>query len=492
MAVLENNQMQVTTNIVDPPKETLTIYPVKDAYIDQENPVFSFGTTSDLLIRGSSTKADKAILSFQIPVFDQLVLDNMVSAELQFTFVEYLWRDTEMTLKLIEDDGWSETGTTWAGQPLEHTETYQTVTVKAGTSKFKYDVLPLIKELNGSSGTLAFSLSESNGDQDTYIHVGARERSTAASRPQINVVYEYFPDNYEIADLKGNVIVRRSTNAQLKANLSVIGGTKNADIPCSLTVNGYTGEDNGINVSLSVAAIKVSDLESTLTVQRYANANLPAKNFGVALYNDNADLAITDFKVIQYYEDIPSSLTIKQYRGTADLHVDFAIKKDTTKDLKASVIIRGRKDKAQLPCTFAVKKSVDYIPKKTSIDESTEISQEIKGLIKEASLPVTGLTVPLYGDNADITSSITVRPNGMGEITVSDFSVKGYHENADGIIAALKVKPHADITVNDFSVLKLAVAELKADMVTRPSWAKDLPTTLQVVKDPKKPYAFIM
>ena len=510
MAVLENNIMAVSTQVIDPPKETYTIYPTKDAYIDQENPVFSFGTTADLLIKSSSTKEDKAILSFIIPDFNEEGIDynSIINAKLWFSLAEYLWRDTKFILKTIEDDGWSETGTTWAGQPIEY-QTIKTVDVKAGTYKFVFDIYDLIIAAKGMRTVFAFSLSEDNGEQENYIHICAREKSVSSLRPQIICEYEYFPDNYDIADLKADLTVRKNKTAGLPSNLTVIGGVKNADIQGALTVKGYNNSYDGITASMYTAANGSAELQSDLTVQRYSKSDLPANDFKIKLYNTYKDLIVDNFNVIQYYGDIPVSMAIQKFHATEDLPVIFAIKKDAQKELTAFAIIKGHKNRSELKADMTVIKHVNKIPEKGlpdifnpdipvspdnpayNPDSPDYISPSVRRLIKESSLKAD-ITIPLHNNNAELATNIIVRPNGICEVSVSDFSVKGYHEDQDAILAKLKVKPHADIVTDNFYVLKTSKAELEASMITRPSWAHDLPATMRTVKDPRKPYAFIM
>src|SRR5574344_1955971 len=210
MSIIEKGKMRITTQVLDPPTEKISIPPTKDAYLSQENPLFSYGDLEELTVKNSKTICEKSLLTFFVPAIDEVDFANIKKVSLNFHVAQYLRRKVKIDLRYHEDDGWDENGTTWAGQPLEHPEIIKTIEVNPGDSDFSFDIKDLFK--NSTEGVkYAFTISESadDGEQDIALRLHSKEYKRKDLIPTISYVYEYFPDNYDANDFSADFTVAR-------------------------------------------------------------------------------------------------------------------------------------------------------------------------------------------------------------------------------------------------------------------------------------------
>ena len=157
--ITDSNQMLVTSNVLAPPTELLYIYPIKDMFVTQTYPVFSFGEYAELYVRKSSTDECKTIMSFDIPELNRKVWENILYSKLKISFRDIPRTTTRITLRRVVDDGWSEIGgLTWAGQPIEYPEPIATYEINKNTSSIYLDFKPYLLEAEGKAFNFSFSI----------------------------------------------------------------------------------------------------------------------------------------------------------------------------------------------------------------------------------------------------------------------------------------------------------------------------------------------
>ena len=482
--ILESNQMQVTTYVVAPPSTAMIIYPVKDMFITKQYPVFSFGEYAQLFVRKNNDSECRTIISFDIPAIEDNIWKNFIDCKIKITFRD-VPRATTIVLKQVEDDGWSETGVTWAGKPVVYPETLATYQIDENTKTIEYDIKDFLMGLKGEPGNFAFSIRELNDNEQTVdIDIYSKESSVEALRPQIVAEYEYFPDNPDLADLVGSVNVRINDYAEfVSRGLKVKNGIPApADLSATMRVKGYSTYVDGPTFNIYTVAKTVKDVRFTCVVQRWTHKDLRAPGFRLPLKHANADLSASDFSTIIHRHEIPATLSVPKFTERVELQATgFAVKKNSYAGFEGSLIVPVSRDKVQLPASITVSKVIPEEPPKRE-DPLYDLY--------EASMLRGSMTVKGYEDQAEFSMSCSVmsRADLPGSI-----SIKYYEEEADLECINLYVKPHIDLVADDFSVNKIDEKIITAfDFYVRPSWAHDMTVRMKIVKDPRKPYAFIM
>ena len=592
--ITDSNQMLVTSNVLAPPTEVLYIYPVKDMFVTQTYPVFSFGQYAELYVRKSSTDECKTIMSFNIPALNRKVWENIIYSKLKISFRE-VPRATKIALRRVVDDGWSEMGLTWAGQPEQYPDILATYDIDEKANSIYLDFKPFLVQAEGEAFNFSFSIEEvCDKDQDSDINICSKESYLTKLKPQIITEYEYFPDNYDIADLNLSFAIKAYDKKDLRASVTVMSGNAEEDLPATVKINQY--DDQGdLNASIYTAAVTAAGLSSSVVVRRYSYNNLPGK-FRIPLYENNKDIDVSTFKVHVPKYEMPASLTltrkdveadlaapgfgvkkdaeaelnvefgIKLYSPNADLDAyiavkdygtaelegnikvngyeaveelsaeDFVVKANDKADIEASIIIPYHKVRADLRAEFAVAKVIPtvIIPPEDDpgtgqggegsgsgggtsqnpggdpynpgtgggsgggggttvnpqIDEDEKKRyEELLKLLEDSSLN-SSLTVRSYDAEADLDAMVTVI--SRADLPALDFGIKSYYKNADINTEGLFVLPYVGFPAS-FAVRMVEDAYIDASSFrVRPSWAKDMTAKVKVVKDPRKPYAFIM
>lgn len=551
--ITDSNQMLVKSNVLAPPTELLYIYPVKDMFVTQTYPVFSFGEYAELYVRKSSTDECKTIMSFDIPELNKKVWEHILYSKIRISF-RTLNRSTRLVLRRVIDDGWSELGLTWAGQPTELPEPLAIYDVNENTKYIELDFHNYLVEAEGEPFNFSFSITEECEDEQySDINIYSKESVIRDLKPQIITEYEFFPDNYDIADLSLMVAVKTYSKKDLSATVKVRSGNSEEDLPATISINNYDDKAD-LNASIYTAAISAKDLSGSVIVQRDAYRNLPGK-LQIPLYSNNKDINAEEFKVHVPKHEMTASLTLTRkdkevdlaapefgvkkdaeaqleatlsinlYNPNADLEsyiavkaygnaefngnikvngyeedkeipVDLVVKANETADIEASLIVPYHKLRADLPANFAVSKTIPIITPKpddgdgyhTSDPKTDENYQEILDMLEKSSLPGS-ITVRSHDGEANLNASVTVI--SRKDLPV-DFAVKSYYRNADLEANGLFVLPYVGFEgILSVSLVSDAYIDVSTFRV-RPSWAKDMTAKVKVVKDSRKPYAFIM
>ena len=478
---IESNQMQIMAQVVAPPSTAITIYPVKDMFITKQYPVFSFGEYNQLFVRKNTDTECRAIFSFDIPNIEDNIWKNFIDCKIKISF-SYVPRATTIVLRQIDDDGWSETGVTWAGKPVEYPEILATYEINENTKEITYDIQDYLASLKGERGNFAFIIEEVNNDeQDTDIEIYSKESSVLALRPQIVAEYEYFPDNPDLADLNGSVIVQCNTGANLRSSIRIKNGVPAPlDLPATIKVKGYSTAVNGITFSMYTVAKTIKDIRFSFIVRRWAHKDLRARGFRLQRKDANLDLRAPSFSTIIHRHEIPGSLTIPLYSDTQQLPMSFAVKKYATAQFSGEFIIGSHKSRAQFGMSFVVRKTISACAPEYGTSEYDEYLK---------SSLTSWVTVNTYRDKADFTGSVSVL--SRKDLPATMFI--NYYEDFEGFEGTgLYVKPHADLVSDNFSVNKIEEKSLPVPVfIVRPSWAYDMTVTSRVVKDQRRPYAYI-
>jgi hypothetical protein len=153
MAVYTNN-LAVEASIIDPITKVLPVYPVKDAYLSQAEPVFPHGIQKSLILNNSTDEdfvGNKIIMAFDVPKLKDPQYENLISVTLELQCITTPKRDVNIGIKYHTDNNWVEDGTTWLGQPIDGNEIIKSKTLSATQKTLIYDITDIYKSHNNEN-----------------------------------------------------------------------------------------------------------------------------------------------------------------------------------------------------------------------------------------------------------------------------------------------------------------------------------------------------
>lgn len=234
------NRLHVTAEIVDPIIKTVSVYPVKDAYLTQQEPVSPHGIQRFLFVNQSRPEdqmGDKIIMAFDVPKLTDPQYENITSVELILQAPKIPGHDRTFDIKYHEDNNWVEDGTTWLGQPIDGNEVIKSKTLSATQKTLIYDITDIFKSHNNENFHFPITILERDtGITNSPYQFLSRESGTTTS-PVININYAYFAANMDANKIDGKVTVRRNVPNEtepapdLPGSVDIWGGMYKNDLP---------------------------------------------------------------------------------------------------------------------------------------------------------------------------------------------------------------------------------------------------------------------
>ena len=286
------NKLNVLSGVTTPPTETIKLYPIKDAYVDQGRPVEPFNLK--VLEVGSSTVDDqnaaKSILYFKVPSITSVQYDNLKSVRLVFRSTAPMGRTVNFELRYNAHFSWPEDGTTWLSQPKQG-NLIQTRRLEKDDRTLIFDMMELFKAHKNSEFDFPITLLEDPND-------GTQERIDFSSkegpfslRPTFEIEYEYYPANLDYFDFKGNINVRINVPnnvydaPDLNGQIDVWGGETFNDLNGTVSTTTYTGDPSDLNGTVKVRRIGWNYFDGQIDVKHdVPNDKEPAPDLNGAVY----------------------------------------------------------------------------------------------------------------------------------------------------------------------------------------------------------------
>ena len=486
MAIKEQNRMAISTKVVPAPQRTVNLYPVKDAYVSLENPVFPFGRYNTLTIQNSETKANKALMAFDIPEIDPVDFGNLAKVTLTLYPMYSHNRDVHLILKYHQDDGWPENDITWMGCPVEYPEIVARATLLAGEQQVSFDLLNIFKQNGIDYNHYAFTIIEDPeyGEQDTPLDIGSRESIGTSRAPKLSYTYNYYPENFDVAELDVKFAVRRWKESDLATHLKVKNGYKSSDLTTKMHVVGHTGDDVYYNITmLPSPRAHATNYRLNLKVRQFGNKVLPVKQH-VKGYRIDTELPLNNFAVNLYGGDLDYNVN-SHIRGRQDYNIRLHVNLHQIDDY--------------LDTQFAVQKNVrgykaPSIPVSMHVERHDEISYLDTTFAprywrKSDNYNIT-LRVKSEHRDADLVHVHTVRPNGELLMPVK-MHVIGYEDKLEYDMI-FRVRGSASLPVYMTTLLHGEAEPYNINMKINASWRSDIITSFKVEEPKWKSYAFIM
>jgi len=300
MAVYTNN-LAVEASIIDPITKVVPVYPVKDAYLSQAEPVFPHGIQKSLILNNSTEQdfvGNKIIMAFDVPKLKDPQYENLISVTLELQCITTPKRDVNIGIKYHIDNDWIEDGTTWLGQPEDDPEYIQMKTLSANEKLLVYDLTDLFTSHNNTEFHLPLTImeQESNTTQ-RKVQFYSREAGTRYS-PVLKITYAYFAEMMDAKKIDGTVKIRRyvpDNNVfppvkppELPGTLEIEGGISSSYFPAKDTIPGVIGIttfDDHKDLEGTLVVRKniynfmpdIDKLPGTVTIRRYSDHKFKGK-----------------------------------------------------------------------------------------------------------------------------------------------------------------------------------------------------------------------
>ena len=272
------NNLHVLADIVDPITLTIPVYPVKDAYLSQEEPVTPHGSLRYLIANNSTDEdylGNKIIMAFDVPKLTEPQYENLIAVNLVLTSTSQVKRNATLGLKYHEDNGWIEDGTTYLGMPKDDDNFFMTQSIRPSDKTISFDITDIFKSHNNNEFHFPITILETNTNKtESKLQFGSREAGIKYS-PVINISYAYFAENIDTMNLNGQMIIRRNVPdanhpaPELPGQLEIWGGTYRHHIDGQVNIRSWNVPD--LNDDPPRPA---PDLEGTATIRRTNNSFL--------------------------------------------------------------------------------------------------------------------------------------------------------------------------------------------------------------------------
>ncbi|GIP58123.1 DNRLRE domain-containing protein [Paenibacillus woosongensis] len=282
-----NNRASAIVKIVQQPTKTLSLSPIKDAFVRESTPKFNYGTEQDLYV-GYNSKFNEKYRSFVEFDISALPADQIIKSA-HFKLFHELEGTPVQKVEIYElDREWNERGITWDNQPLPISKIAELDVGNAG-GYLVVDFTDIVKDwYEGNKKNNGFIIKLEDESEQYYKRFYSRE---SRNIPMLDIEYiDQTVYTYEKADLRNNhLLVRQNMDKSVAAkinvnqvwfreniksrvkiaNMGVIDGTlavKDPVIPSKINVRQFATDD--LTAKLSVLIKGAGDIPSTMFVNR--------------------------------------------------------------------------------------------------------------------------------------------------------------------------------------------------------------------------------
>jgi hypothetical protein len=287
------NRLNVVANIIDPITRTIFVYPVKDAYLSEEEAVFPHGIQRMLLVNNSTIgRTNKTIMAFDVPQITDTQYENLVSVELILQTTVVPKRNVNIGFKYHEDNGWVEDGTTYLGQPQDEPEIVQMKTLGSLDKNLVYDITDIFTSHENKEFHFPITIMEEESNvSGSPVMFNSREAGPKLS-PVVKISYYYYPEMIDATKLDGKITIRRNVPNDtepypyLPGQLEIWGGVYRAHLDGELTIKAFPVPDPNADPpveapelpgSMNVKRRYYSFLNGQLTVRQHKQKELDGR-----------------------------------------------------------------------------------------------------------------------------------------------------------------------------------------------------------------------
>jgi hyaluronate lyase len=196
--------------------EIVNLTPVADSYVhDATASVNSnFGTQTTMIVKkAGSTFNRESFLRFDLPAPSGVLLGGTLSLSCITANVPGV-----NAVAKVDDTAWSETGITWNNRPASGSVLETWIPAAATT------VTANVTSALPASGPVSFKVFATTETSNGIISYGTREHATAASRPQLTLVYGRMPPQVSLTSPADGAVILKAGPLTLTAEATSTDG----------------------------------------------------------------------------------------------------------------------------------------------------------------------------------------------------------------------------------------------------------------------------
>ncbi|NLD17939.1 MAG: DNRLRE domain-containing protein, partial [Tissierellia bacterium] len=367
IALNPSGRMRGFVDIVQPPKKTLRIYPVKDSVVRQSAPTINYGDSQQMLAGESEEGRFISYLGFDVKLPDnadivsiKLVLNKQYDTSLRFF----------MGLYETSDD-WNEYDITWSFRPLD--EKYITqFPIPTEEGKVEVD----ITDFNWEDGKKSFILRPRNYAFSELTAFGTKE---SLSPPYIEVTYYEIVNNAGSYSFDSSITVRKNVIRGINARIDV-----QSDYV-------YTEFEGLLEIEKKFIR---EEIESTILVAELRHSEVGGQ---IELTKKHREIEIDTTIIVPYKTFIDSTIGLERKDRENDLESSLIIRAYGKEDLEGILEIEGKTADNDLESSL-----VTRAYEKENLKGTLEIESKIENNYLDSVIVVS------RGSDEDLESSLEI------------------------------------------------------------------------------------
>lgn len=467
IALNPSGRMRGFVDIVQPPKKTLRIYPVKDSVVRQSAPTINYGDSQQMLAGKSFEGKFISYLGFDLQLPDNA---DIVSIKLVLNKQYETSRRFFMGLYETSND-WNEYDITWSFRPLDEKYIAQ-FPIPTEEGRVEVD----ITDFNWEDGKKSFILRPRNYALSELTAFGTRE---SMNPPYIEVTYYEIVNNAGSYSFDSSITVRRLVNRDISARIDVQSDYVYTELEGLVEIDKKFVREE-IEGSILVAELRHSEVGGQIELKKKHRETeidttiiVPYRTFlesGIGIERKDKEYGLDSIINIRAYseEDLESSLNIEGKDRNDDLGSSITVKRDNDEDLDSVLIIEDKHIKEALDSTIIVRRDErEYLDTNLIIErKDREFNIESNLVVRRIEDTDLGsiIEVPRYDADSELDSSIYVL---FREDLESSIEVPKT-DSQDEIDASIELEKH------------LQQMDLDASMVVRVFWVSELESFISI------------
>ncbi|MBU7316168.1 DNRLRE domain-containing protein [Paenibacillus oleatilyticus] len=450
------NRMTGVVDITPPPKKTIKLFPVQDAFVREGIPTLNYGTEQSMAVGYNSpfNESYRALIQFDISSLPKdIIIDkasvNLFSSEIKKT-------SQQLGIFTLQAE-WNEIGVTWNNQP-NISDLLDIQNVKDG--KISFDITNETKNWHdGSVSNNGLEIKAVNETVNEYVQFNTRENPI--DKPYLEITYRdktiYSFGRSEVlskvfiyavgkSDLKASVRIKSFDEASIiPAKVHILNPMfmesnvviSKPDLVSNVTIR-QSGEST-ISGNVTIRQKFFSNLRSSISINapdRIGRVTIPYRsqvNGNVVIRGyDKHDIPA---KISISRDTVYASLQIRQ-KGTNEVTASVTINRGEYRDIKANVGISQPEIKGNvqivhssyMPSSVLIRQNVNsdissvvVIPHRKDILGSVEIvgaSMIPSSVYINSEFIRANVRIPAYQTN-DIRGKVTIRVKWISDLRCS-------------------------------------------------------------------------
>lgn len=447
------NKMSGVVDITPPPKKTIKLYPVQDAFVREGIPTLNYGIEQSMAVGHNSilNESYRSLIQFELSSLPKDIIIDQASVKLFSSETKKI--SQQIGIFSLQSE-WTELGVTWDNQPII-SSLLDIQNINDG--KIVFDVTSETKNwFDGTSNNFGLEVKAINETISEQVQFNAREN--AVDKPFLEITYrDKTVYSFGRSDIASKMFIYSVGSKDIKSSLKIRGFDTNAVLPSRIHIYNPLFMESNLVISkpdlVSKITVRQSDskeVTAKLTISQKSFANAPSKitisapdrlgRITIPYRNEiNAAITVKGFDK----NDLPSKLSISRdtvfgsirlrQKGNTDVTASLMINKGETRDLKSLMNIskpeiRGNIQvvlSSYMPSSLTIRgNEVSEIPSNIVIPHRNDILSSIE-IVGASMIPASininsgflrgNIRIPAYITN-DIRGKMTVRVKWISDV----------------------------------------------------------------------------